>query len=71
VSPDHNAMIGRSGGFLYATGFSGHGFLQAPAAGELVRDLYLGREPFVDVAALSADRFRSQDQWTRTERVIV
>ena len=25
-TPDHNALIGRSGDFLYATGFSGHGF---------------------------------------------
>jgi sarcosine oxidase subunit beta len=60
VSPDHNAIVGESAGvsrFLYATGFSGHGFLQAPAVGELVRDLYLGREPFVDIAPLSANRF--------------
>ncbi|MBZ4018083.1 NAD(P)/FAD-dependent oxidoreductase [Streptomyces purpurogeneiscleroticus] len=61
-TPDHNALIGRSGelhNFLYATGFSGHGFLQAPAVGEIVRDLYLGRTPFVDISPLSADRFRS------------
>ena len=32
-TPDHNALIGRAQAprnFLYATGFSGHGFLQAP-----------------------------------------
>jgi sarcosine oxidase subunit beta len=61
-SPDHNAMIGESSAvsrFLYATGFSGHGFLQGPAVGEVLRDLYLGRAPFVDVAPLSADRFAS------------
>lgn len=60
VTPDHNALIGEAEGvarFLYATGFSGHGFLQAPAVGEIVRDLVLGREPFVDVAPLSAERF--------------
>lgn len=60
-TPDHNALIGRSDelpGFLYATGFSGHGFLQAPAVGEVVRDLYLEREPFTDVSPLGADRFR-------------
>ncbi len=59
-SPDHNAMIGEAQGvsrFLYATGFSGHGFLQGPAVGEVVRDLYLGREPFLDVTPFSADRF--------------
>lgn len=60
VTPDHNALIGRSAelpDFLYATGFSGHGFLQAPAVGEIVRDLYLQREPFIDISPLSADRF--------------
>lgn len=60
VTPDHNALIGRSGelsNFLYAAGFSGHGFLQAPAVGEIMRDLYLEREPFTDIAPLSADRF--------------
>jgi sarcosine oxidase subunit beta len=60
MTPDHNALIGESsaapGRLLYATGFSGHGFQQAPAVGEIVRDLYLGREPFVDVSALAAGR---------------
>jgi sarcosine oxidase, subunit beta len=62
VTPDHNALVGRAeepSNFLYATGFSGHGFLQAPAIGEVVRDLYLDRDPFVDVRPLSADRFTS------------
>jgi sarcosine oxidase, subunit beta len=60
VTPDHNALVGESPEserFLYATGFSGHGFLQGPAVGEIVRDLVLGAEPFVDVAPLSAERF--------------
>jgi sarcosine oxidase subunit beta len=60
VSPDHNALVGESrdvARFLYATGFSGHGFLQGPAVGEIVRDLVLGHEPFVDVSPLSVERF--------------
>jgi glycine/D-amino acid oxidase-like deaminating enzyme len=60
VSPDSNAIIGESHDvdrFLYATGFSGHGFLQGPAVGEVIRDLYLGVRPDIDVAPLSADRF--------------
>ncbi|MFF3985956.1 NAD(P)/FAD-dependent oxidoreductase [Streptomyces sp. NPDC001797] len=59
-TPDHNALIGEVPAvsrFLYATGFSGHGFLQAPAVGEVVRDLYLGRTPFLDVGPLGAGRF--------------
>ena len=60
VTPDHNALIGaaeRVPGFFYATGFSGHGFLQGPAVGEVLRDLVLGDRPFVDVSGLRADRF--------------
>jgi sarcosine oxidase, subunit beta len=60
MTPDHNALIGEAeaspGRFLYATGFSGHGFQQAPAVGEIVRDVYLRRAPFVDVSALAAGR---------------
>jgi sarcosine oxidase subunit beta len=59
-TPDHNGLIGQSedvSGLLYATGFSGHGFMLAPAVGEVVRDLYLNIEPDVDVAGLSASRF--------------
>ncbi|MEV7975334.1 FAD-binding oxidoreductase [Streptomyces sp. NPDC086519] len=59
-TPDHNALIGEAASvsrFLYATGFSGHGFLQAPAVGEVIRDLYLGRTPFLDVGPLGAGRF--------------
>lgn len=65
MTPDHNALIGRAtdvDGFLYATGFSGHGFLMGPAVGEVVRDLYLGQTPFVDVSGLSVDRFRTSDR---------
>jgi len=60
VTPDHNGLVGEAehpSRFLYATGFSGHGFMQAPAVGEIVRDLVLGREPFIDVGPLSVERF--------------
>ncbi len=60
ITPDHNALVGESEGparFLYATGFSGHGFLQGPAVGEIVRDLVFRREPFVDVSPLAVERF--------------
>ena len=59
MTPDHNALIGESdqvSRFLYATGFSGHGFLMGPAVGEVVRDLVLRRPPPVDVSGLSVDR---------------
>jgi sarcosine oxidase, subunit beta len=62
MTPDHNALVGEASGvsrFLYATGFSGHGFLMGPAIGEVLRDLVLGRPPVVDVSGLSVDRFGS------------
>lgn len=64
MTPDHNALIGEGpavGRFLYATGFSGHGFLMGPAVGEVMRDLVLRRQPPVDVTALSVERFLSDD----------
>jgi sarcosine oxidase subunit beta len=72
MTPDHNALIGEAPGvsrFLYATGFSGHGFLMGPAIGEVMRDLYLGRTPVVDVSSLHGDRFAMME--TRPELNIV
>lgn len=72
VTPDNNALIGESGAikrFLYATGFSGHGFLMGPAIGEVLRDLYLGRPPSIDVGGLSAERFAAST--ARPERNII
>jgi len=60
MSPDHNAVVGAAAtprGLLYATGFSGHGFQQAPVFGEYLADLALGRPPFMDLGALSVERF--------------
>jgi sarcosine oxidase, subunit beta len=60
MTPDRNAIIGEATGvarFLYATGFSGHGFLQGPAVGEILRDMVLRRPTFVDISPLSVERF--------------
>jgi sarcosine oxidase subunit beta len=43
--------------FLYATGFSGHGFQQAPAVGEHLAELVVGRTPTLDLSPFSAERF--------------
>lgn len=62
VTPDQNALLGEAADqsrFLYACGFSGHGFLQSPAVGEVMRDLYLDRTPPVDVSGFDASRFRA------------
>jgi len=60
MSPDRNAIVGEASAlrrFLYATGFSGHGFQQAPAVGEHLAELVAGKEPTLDLSPLSLDRF--------------
>ena len=64
VTPDRNQIIDRSTeveGLLIATGYSGHGFLMGPATGEIVRDLYHGKEPRYDISAFTLDRFARTD----------
>ncbi|MGY4969757.1 NAD(P)/FAD-dependent oxidoreductase [Streptomyces nigrescens] len=58
VSPDGMAFIGRDPArpFLYAAGFSGQGLCQAPAAGEIIRDLVLDKESWTDTSGLSTAR---------------
>ncbi len=72
MSPDHNALVGRAPepeGFFYATGFSGHGFQQAPAVGEHVAELIVGREPTLDLSAFDVSRFERGS--TRPETFVV
>jgi sarcosine oxidase subunit beta len=71
TTPDHNALIGEAADvsrFIYATGFSGHGFLLGPAVGEVLRDLVLGHTPPVDVSGFDVARFAGE---TRPEHNIV
>ncbi len=73
MSPDHNGMVGahtQVGGFYYATGFSGHGFMLSPAVGEHLAELITGRSPSIDLAALSAERFEEVGGHRREHIVI-
>ena len=71
VTPDHQAIIGESvaPGLWLACGFSGHGFMQAPAVGELCADLMLGHPPAVDLHPLRPARFAEGDY--AAERAII
>lgn len=72
VSPDWNALVGEAADvsrFLYATGFSGHGFQQAPAVGEHVAELVVGAAPTLDLSPFSATRFA--DGGSRPEAFVV
>jgi sarcosine oxidase, subunit beta len=60
MSPDHNAVVGEAAEpnrFLYAAGFSGHGFQQCPAVGEFLAERIVGIVPTLNLSAFSADRF--------------
>lgn len=60
VTPDSLPVIGpaaRIPGLTLATGFSGHGFGTAPAAGQLAADLATGAPPLVDPAPYRFERF--------------
>lgn len=58
---DHNAIIGchpQLAGFFLINGFSGHGLMQAPAAGRALAELILhGQFRSLDLSALSPARF--------------
>jgi sarcosine oxidase subunit beta len=72
LSPDWNALVGETDeprGFFYATGFSGHGFQQAPAVGEYLAELIAGREPTLDLSAFDVSRFERGD--VRPETFVV
>lgn len=60
ITPDSLPVIGGiSGieGLTLSTGFSGHGFGTAPAAGQLTADLVTGATPIIDPAPYQFDRF--------------
>jgi sarcosine oxidase subunit beta len=60
VTPDHQAILGPIGeveGFWCAAGFSGHGFMQAPAAALLVAQLLMDRKTDVDISPFAFERF--------------
>ena len=61
VTPDANPIIGAApgvGGLFFINGFSGHGFQHSPAAGRILADVLIGRDPQFDLSPFSADRFR-------------
>ena len=72
VSPDNNAIVGEAAEpsrFLYATGFSGHGFQQAPAVGEHIAELVTRRPPTLDLSPFALERFERNE--TRPEAFVI
>src|SRR5262245_34864806 len=60
MSPDGNPIIGPAptvGGLVLINGFSGYGFQHSPAAGRVLADLIVGRDPGLDVRPFALERF--------------
>jgi sarcosine oxidase subunit beta len=60
TTPDHQAILGPVPdleGFWCAAGFSGHGFLQAPAASLLLSQQLLDHKSEVDISPFTITRF--------------
>ncbi|MEM4782301.1 MAG: FAD-dependent oxidoreductase [Halalkalicoccus sp.] len=70
VTPDNHPIIEETiPGLISAVGFSGHGFMHAPATGKLVAELICeGEASLVDVSSLGSERF---DDASTTERNVV
>jgi sarcosine oxidase, subunit beta len=59
-TPDHQAILGpvpELEGFWCAAGFSGHGFMQAPAAALLLTQLLLDHRSEIDISPFAFGRF--------------
>jgi len=65
MSPDAQPIVGLSenvSGYFYAVGFSGHGFMVAPAVGEAIAEwIVFGKPKSVDVSQLSLERFKGKE----------
>ncbi len=60
TTPDHNAILGPPAavrGLMLANGFSGHGFMQAPAVGQLIAEWIVDGRPSLDLHELRLERF--------------
>jgi glycine/D-amino acid oxidase-like deaminating enzyme len=60
ATPDLLPVLGEAPGprgFVFATGFSGHGFAMGPVAGRLVSELIADGKPSLDISGLRFSRF--------------
>jgi len=74
VTPDHHPIITAHqevGGFYTCAGFSGHGFMHAPAAGEVIAQLIVDGKSDIDVSELGTDRFASPQQRGAEEVMVI
>ncbi len=66
MTPDAAPILGETDvkGFWHATGFSGHGFMLGPVAGQIMTALLNGATPPIDPTIMDYRRFE------RGERIV-
>jgi sarcosine oxidase subunit beta len=72
TTPDHNEIIGFEPivkGLFHVVGFSGHGFMHAPAAGLITAEILTDKEPSIDISNYSPTRF-NEDSIVKETNII-
>ncbi len=71
MTPDSNPIVSPITdveGLYCCAGFAGHGFMHAPAIGELMAELIAGERPHLDISSFHIERFKGV---TSTEGLII
>ena len=71
---DGNAIVGEwpeLAGFYLATGFSGHGFQQAPAVGRYLAESIMGQPPSLDLSIFSPRRILENKPVYESKRMLI
>jgi sarcosine oxidase subunit beta len=61
TTPDGQPIIGsvsRREGYTLMTGFSGHGYMLAPAIGMVLSEILTGQRPSLEIGELHLERFQ-------------
>jgi glycine/D-amino acid oxidase-like deaminating enzyme len=64
ATPDAVPVLGpvpKPAGFIFGTGFSGHGFAMGPIAGRLISEMILDGKPSLNIRPMRYTRFRQYD----------
>ena len=72
TTPDGQPIIGRvfgREGYTLMTGFSGHGYMLAPAIGMVVSEILVGQRPSLEIGGLHLERF--QDTHIDREKLVI
>ncbi len=73
MTPDSNPIVSAIDGIegLYCcAGFAGHGFMHAPAIGELMAEIIAGSKPHLEISSYSFERFSGRSSLNQEQLII-